>query len=76
MHGVIYCQKVLNLGPHRVVILSEYRLEHRKVVLRHLVHYLIEGIYEGVIVGVLGDVEEWHLESFCNHVVPIEDLLG
>ena len=71
-----YLEEILNLGSHAVVVLGKDGLEDSKVVLTHFVHDLIEGVKEVVVSGVLGDVEDWGLQCFCHHVIPVQNFLG
>lgn len=76
MDGVLDIEEILNLGSHAVVVLGKDGLEDGKVVLTHFVHDLIEGVKEVVVSGVLGDVEDWGLQCFCHHVIPVQNFLG
>ena len=76
MYWVLDFEVVCNHWSYRLIVLREDCLEDRKVVLGHLVCNLIENIDELGISRVFAHVKYWWLKTLCNHVIPIQDLLG
>ena len=75
MNWVLDLKIVCNHRPHRLIVFREDGLEHREVVLCHLVSDLVENVDELGISGVLAHVEYWWLETLSNHVISIENFL-
>lgn len=74
MQSLVYLKESGNLWFDFIRVSCEQGLEHRKVMLRHLKHNLIEEHIEGSAFRVLCLVKDGGIQAFCDHVVAVQDL--